>query len=309
MRTNRKILLVLMLTCSAFVAGASDTGRLTVGSFNIRYANAGDSLKGNAWSQRLPVICDLIRFHDFEVFGAQEVLHRQLRDLLAGLPGYDYVGVGRDDGKTKGEYAPIFYQKDKFKVLRSGHFWLSEITDRPNKGWDAALPRICTWATLQDKRTGFEFYVFNLHMDHIGVEARKNSAKLVLKKIREMCKDKAFVLTGDFNVDQSSEDYKVLTKSGELRDSYEVAAVRYATNGTFNDFKPDAKTESRIDHVFVSAHFDVERYGVLTDSYRVANEGKPETSGNFPSEVSLTKYAARVPSDHFPVKVILSYKH
>ncbi|MCE4562883.1 endonuclease/exonuclease/phosphatase family protein [Maribellus sp. CM-23] len=281
---------------------------LTVASFNIRYHNASDSVKGNGWKQRCPVICDLIRFNDFEIFGAQEVLHDQLLDMLAGLPGYDYVGVGRDDGKTKGEYAPVFYQKDKFKVLESGNFWLSEITDRPNKGWDAALPRICTWAKFKDRENGFEFYFFNLHMDHIGVEARKNSARLVLKKITEMCGDKPVILTGDFNVDQHSPNYAVLEGSDLLNDAYEAAKVRYALNGTFNNFKPDMFTGSRIDHVFVSPDFGVERYGVLTDTYRTEiADSKSEKSGNFPQEVSLRKYEARTPSDHYPVKVVLSF--
>lgn len=281
---------------------------LTVASFNIRYHNASDSVKGNGWKQRCPVICDLIRFNDFEIFGAQEVLHDQLLDMLTGLPGYDYVGVGRDDGKTKGEYAPVFYQKDKFKVLESGNFWLSEITDRPNKGWDAALPRICTWAKFKDRENGFEFYFFNLHMDHIGVEARKNSAQLVLRKITEMCDNKPVILTGDFNVDQHSPNYAVLEGSELLNDAYETAKVSYALNGTFNNFKPDMFTGSRIDHVFVSPDFEVERYGVLTDTYRTEiADSKSEKSGNFPQEVSLRKYEARTPSDHYPVKVVLSF--
>ncbi|MFV0267406.1 MAG: endonuclease/exonuclease/phosphatase family protein [Draconibacterium sp.] len=281
---------------------------LTVASFNIRYHNVSDSVKGNGWKQRCPVICDLIRFNDFEIFGAQEVLHDQLLDMLDGLPGYDYVGVGRDDGKTKGEYAPVFYQKDKFEALESGNFWLSEITDRPNKGWDAALPRICTWVKFKDRENGFEFYFFNLHMDHIGVEARKNSAKLVLKKITEMCDNKPVILTGDFNVDQHSPNYAVLEGSDLLNDAYEAAKVRYALNGTFNNFKPDMFTGSRIDHVFVSPGFGVERYGVLTDTYRTEiADSKSEKSGNFPQEVSLRKYEARTPSDHYPVKVVLSF--
>ncbi|MFV0591732.1 MAG: endonuclease/exonuclease/phosphatase family protein [Draconibacterium sp.] len=281
---------------------------LTVASFNIRYHNSSDTEKGNGWEQRCPVICDLIRFNDFEIFGAQEVLHDQLLDMLKGLPEYAYVGVGRDDGKTKGEYAPIFYQKEKFQALASGHFWLSEITDRPNKGWDAALPRICTWAKFKDTGTGFEFYFFNLHMDHIGVEARKNSAKLVLKKITEMCGDKPVILTGDFNVDQHSPNYAVLEGSDLLKDSYNADKVRYALNGTFNNFKPDMFTDSRIDHVFVSPDFTVERYGVLTDTYRSEiPDSKSEKSGNFPQEVSLKKYVARVPSDHYPVKVVVSF--
>ena len=303
----KRILSVLLVL---FIVGVelANAEKLTVASFNIRYHNSSDSINGNGWKQRCPVICDLIQFNDFEIFGAQEVLHDQLQDMLAGLTDYDYVGVGRDDGKTKGEYAPIFYQKEKFKALESGHFWLSEITDRPNKGWDAALPRICTWAKFRDKESGFEFYFFNLHMDHVGVEARKNSAKLVLKKITEMCDNKPVILTGDFNVDQHSPNYAVLEGSDLLEDSYEAAKIRYAENGTFNNFKPEMFTDSRIDHVFVSPDFTVERYGVLTDTYRTEiADTKAETSGNFPKEVSLKKYVARTPSDHFPVKVVLSF--
>lgn len=304
MRQTLLVFFVIVFACFQ----VSEAREITVASFNIRYQNTSDSINGDGWKQRLPVICDLIRFHNFEVFGAQEALHGQVLDLLAGLPGYDYVGVGRDDGKTKGEYAPIFYQKDKFKVVASGHFWLSEVTDRPNRGWDAALPRICTWAKFKVIESGFEFFFFNLHMDHVGVEARKNSARLVLKKITEMCNNKPVILTGDFNVDQHSPDYAVLKESNLLFDSYEVAKIRYALNGTFNNFKADRSTDSRIDHVFVSRSFTVERYGVLTDTYRTEiKDSKSEKSGNFPKEVSLTRYVARTPSDHFPVKVVLRF--
>ncbi|MCW3808002.1 endonuclease/exonuclease/phosphatase family protein [Plebeiibacterium marinum] len=303
-----KLSSILILFAVLLASCSEQAEEITVGSFNIRYHNSGDSIQGNGWEQRCPVVCNLIRFNDFEVLGAQEVLHDQLLDMLQGLPGYDYVGVGRDDGKTKGEYAPIFFQKEKCKVLKSGHFWLSEITDRPNKGWDAALPRICTWARFKDKVTGFEFFCFNLHMDHIGVEARKNSAKLVLNKITEMSPHIPVVLTGDFNVDQNSPNYAILEGSHLLNDCYKVAKVCYALNGTFNGFHINTKTESRIDHVFVSPDFKVERYGILTDTYRTqVAESTPQQNGNFPKEVSLTKYESRTPSDHFPVKVVLSY--
>lgn len=302
----KRIIVVLLVWVAT--GGRAEAQELTVASFNIRYENSSDSVNGNGWHQRLPVICDLIRFNNFEIFGAQEVLHQQLLDMLACLPGYGYVGVGRDDGKTKGEYAPIFYREDKFKAVASGHFWLSDITDRPNKGWDAALPRICTWASFEDRATGFAFFFFNLHMDHVGVEARKNSARLVLKKIKEMCGGNPVILAGDFNVDQHSPDYALLAGSDLLDDAYEVAAVRYALNGTFNNFKPDRKTDSRIDHVFVSPSFTVARYGILTDTYRTEiEESMAEKSGNFPREVSLTQYVARTPSDHFPVKVVLRF--
>ena len=160
---------------------------LKVATYNIRNENSGDVSNGNGWIKRCPVICNLIQFHDFDIFGAQEVLHGQLLNMLSALPEYNYIGVGRDDGKEKGEYAPIFYKTEKFKLLKSGHYWMSTVTDTPNKGWDAVLPRICTWGKFLDKKSGFIFWFFNLHMDHIGVEARKHSAELVLKTIQEKC--------------------------------------------------------------------------------------------------------------------------
>jgi endonuclease/exonuclease/phosphatase family metal-dependent hydrolase len=298
------ILLVLLISLS----GIMNAQKLNVASYNIRNDNRGDSIKGNGWVQRMPVICQLVTFNDFDVIGMQEVLHNQLTDMLQQMPQYDYVGVGRDDAMTKGEYAPIFYKKDRFKVIRSGNFWLSEITDYPNKGWDAALPRICTWVELKDNNSKMKFWFFNLHMDHVGVKAREESAKLVIRKIAEMCGNDPVILTGDFNVDQHSKNYEVIVNSHVLSDSYEVAKVRYALNGTFNAFNPNLKTDSRIDHIFVTPSFTVEKYGVLTDTYRSAeSKGDKFQSGNFPKEVSLQEFTARVPSDHFPIKAELVY--
>lgn len=284
---------------------------LMVATYNIRNENQGDASKGNGWKQRCPVITQMIRFHDFDIFGAQEVLNGQLNDMLSQLTAYSYIGVGRNDGLTKGEYAPIFYKKDKLLLLKSGHFWLSETDDKPNVGWDAALPRICTWGKFQVKEGGDSFWFFNLHMDHIGVKARLESSKQVLQKIRTLCAGEPAILTGDFNVDQTSEGYKLISGSGMLQDSYEAADIRYALNGTFNDFDPDLKTDSRIDHVFVSKGFHVLRYGVLTDSYRSEADSSATAikSANFPKEVSLHQYVPRLPSDHFPVKVELQFVH
>ena len=132
------------------------------------------------------------------MFGAQEVLYPQLKDMLATLDGYDYIGVGRDDGKRGGEYAAIFYKKDNIRLLDKGQFWLSEDTTRPNLGWDAACIRICTWGKFEDKRSHMKFFYFNLHMDHVGIVARRESAKLVVRKIREIAGSAPVVLTGDF---------------------------------------------------------------------------------------------------------------
>lgn len=283
---------------------------LTVATYNIRNQNQGDVDQGNGWKQRCPVITGLIRFNDFDVFGSQEVLHGQLNDLLEQLPGYAFVGVGRDDGLKAGEYAPIFYKQNKFKLVKSGHFWLSETTDKPNVGWDAALPRICTWAKFQLVKGGKFFWFFNLHMDHVGVKARLESSRLVVAKIKDMCKGEAVILTGDFNVDQTNDGYKYIVGTGLLKDSYETADLRYALNGTFNAFDPNLKTDSRIDHIFITENLHAERYGVLTDTYRseIANESdKDIKSGNFPKEVTLHPYSSRLPSDHFPVKAVLHF--
>ncbi len=298
------MMVLCIITCTIF-ATAQD---LRVGSYNIRYENDGDAAKGNGWKNRCPVQIDLLNFYDFDVLGTQEVLHGQLVDLQAGLPQYDYIGVGRDDGKTEGEYAPIFFKKDKIKCLKSGYFWMSEDTTYPNKGWDAALPRICTWGYFKDTKKKKKFWYFNLHMDHVGVVARRESAKLVLAKIKEMCGKDPVILTGDFNVDQTHQSYKVLHDSPIFKDSYEEATIRYALNGTFNAFNLNLKTNSRIDHVFVSPTFKVTKYGILTDTYRSTSiETKTVREGDFPKEVSFQQSEARLPSDHFPILVELDY--
>lgn len=282
---------------------------MVVATFNIRNANAGDSTNGNGWGQRYPYIAQLVQFHGFEIFGTQEGKYPQLQDLKAAMPGYDYIGIGRDDGKQAGEFSAIFYRTDRFEVLDHGDFWLSTDTSYPNKGWDAALPRICTWGKFKDKRSGFEFIYFNLHMDHVGVQARAESAKLILQKVKEQPAHIPVILSGDFNVDQNSESYALLNNSGVMRDAYEMARFRYAPNGTFNGFHPDRFTTSRIDHIFLSDDFTVLKYGVLTDSYRtpVAESNIEEKNGNFPKEVSMQKYEARMPSDHFPVMIQVEF--
>ncbi len=305
---NKKIFNLLVIVIALVMTSAcSSSGEITVASYNVRYDNRGDAEKGNSWKNRYPVITEIIRFNDFEIFGAQEVLHHMVEDMLAGLPGYDFIGVGRDDGETKGEYAPIFYKTDRFELLKSGNFWLSEETDFPNKGWDAVLPRICTWGEFRDKQSKLRFYFFNLHMDHVGVKAREESSKLVLRKIEEMCGDAPVILTGDFNVDQQHDNYRVLVESGVLNDSHEVTRMRFALNGTFNAFDPNLKTESRIDHIFVTRDFNVERYGILTDTYREQVNDSIIQKGDFPKEVHFLDHVARLPSDHFPVMVKLSF--
>jgi len=279
---------------------------LNIATYNIRYKNNGDKRDGNGWDLRGPVIADLIKFHDFDIFGAQEVLNEQLKDLSSSLSNYGHIGVGRDNGKEAGEYAPIFFKKEKLKLLKEGHFWLSEKTESPNKGWDAALPRICTWGQFEDINSGLKFYFFNTHFDHVGVTARRESSKLILRKIKELAGDEPTVLTGDFNVDQNNEIFSILSGS-ELKDAYTTAQLKYASNGTFNHFDANAMTDSRIDHIFLSNCAVVKRYGILTDTYRTpaAKEKKVNTGGNFPKELKLEAFEARLPSDHFPVMIVV----
>lgn len=266
----------------------------TAASYNLRNANSADSLQGDGWGNRCPIIAGLVQFHEFDIFGTQEGLRHQLDSLKTSLPKYDYIGVGRNDGKKEGEHAAIFYRIDKFELLEHGDFWLSETPEKPSVGWDAVLPRICTWGHFKYKDTGFEFLFFNLHMDHIGKQARVESALLVQQKMKEIGENLPAILTGDFNVDQTSESYQVLHESGILSDSYEVAQLRYATNGTCAGWNPNTYTPNRIDHIFVTKNFIVEKYGVLTDTYRIKNE-------------ATGMYEARIPSDHFPVKAVLKY--
>jgi endonuclease/exonuclease/phosphatase family metal-dependent hydrolase len=279
-----KFLLTALIIVLAVGTGHAQT--LNIATYNLRYENKADSVSGNGWGQRYPVISKLIRFHDFDIFGTQEGMYHQLQNLSDSLPGYKYIGVGREDGIRKSEFSAIFYKTDKFKLLNSGNFWLAPVTDKPTIGWDAALKRVCTWGEFQEKKTGFKFYLFNVHMDHVGVIARKESCKLILQKIKELKSTIPVILTGDFNVDQFNESYTLLNTSDVLKDAYVLSPLKYAEATTFNGFDITASGNRRIDHIFLTKHFKVDRYGILTDSY---NRG-------------------HLPSDHLPVMIQVSYK-
>ena len=291
---KKLILLVLfaVVSCTA-VFGQ----QFTVATYNLRNDNTtnDDSVRGNGWKQRLPVIAKLIQFHDFDIFGTQEGLYHQLQNLTAAMPGYAYTGIGRDDGKTDGEFSAIFYKTSKFKLLNHGDFWLSTITDKPNKGWDAVLPRICSWGAFEEIKTGYKFFYFNLHMDHIGVVARRESAKLALAKAKEIAGNAPVILSGDFNVDETSDSYAVINTSGVLKDAYELSPLTDATSGTFNNFQLTEIPAGRIDHIFLSNDFTVKRYGILTDTYWSLNRKKK-------------KYEIKLPSDHYPVMIVVEHK-
>lgn len=269
-RLFTSLFLVFVISATVF---AQD---LTVASYNIRYANATDT--GNLWPDRAPYVASLIKFHDFDVFGTQEALNSQLVDLDGELSDYARYGVGRDDGKAKGEHSAIYYKKNKFTLLDKGDFWLAENPDVPGKGWDATCcNRIVSWVNLKDKDSGKEFFFFSAHYDHQGQVARRESSKLVLKKVKEIANGKPAIVVGDLNADHDSEPYKILQESKLLTDTYTLVDKPYHNNGSFNGFKTPSNMKI-IDHVFVSSGIKTKKWGLLTDTY-------------------FGKY----PSDHFPV--------
>ena len=285
------------------------TAHITMATYNLRYINKSDPPKGNNWERRCPWIAKIIQSYGFEVFGTQEGYKRQLEDLKALLPGYEYFGRGREDGVDKGEHSAIFYRTDLFQLIDHGDFWLSETPDKPGLGWDAACIRICTWGHFRHLASGREFLFFSLHMDHVGKKARMESARLVMRKMQELGSGLPAILVGDFNVDQNDEIYHIFLDSDILDDTYEEAKVLFAENGTFNAFDPELRTFSRIDHVFVSTNFEVDRYGVLTNSYWVEGDesGEMKKAKNAPQEINFSRYVRRLPSDHYPVFVHLRF--
>ncbi len=294
-----------LLSLLASLCLAAQAAATVIGTYNIRYDNPGDVTRGDSWPQRVPVIANLIRFHNFDLLGTQEGFPHQMEDLRKLLPEYDCTSYGRDDGGQAGEHVGVFFKKDKYELLDSGRFWLSENPDQPGLGWDASLPRLCNWAKLRGRQDDKIRYVFNLHLDHRGNRSRHEAILLTLKKIEEIAGGETVFLLGDFNTDQNTGSYRLLVDSERFADASDVAVIRHAVTGTANGFNPNLKTESRIDHIFVPKDMIVRRYGILTDTYRVPRTPEPEQSesGNFPAEVKFQDYEARLPSDHFPVLI------
>ena len=234
-------------------------------TFNIRLQNDGDEKAGVGWSVRCDRVAEYIKYNNIDIIGMQEVLHGQLEDLLQRLPEYDYVGVGRTDGKTKGEYSPIFFLKKKFEVLEKGNFWLSQTPDVPgSKGWDAALERVASYAKLKNKKTGKVFMAVNTHFDHVGVVSRRESAKLIMQKIQEIVGDRPAVVTGDFNVTEADEAYTTML-GGEMTnckflDAYHETPNRTGPTYTWHQFcrLPMQKRE-KIDFIFITPNIRVSR--------------------------------------------------
>ena len=276
----------LSLTCLAFIVCFCCIAQkeVKIMSYNIRLDIKADG--ENRWDARKNQVATLMKYHEADFMGLQEVQHHQLHFLQENLADYAYIGVGRDDGKEGGEYSCIFYKKDRFTVLEQGTFWLSTTPETPSKGWDAAYPRVCTYGLFKDKKTKQKFWVLNTHLDHVGKEARKNSVALILEKLKSLnTKNRLAFLTGDFNSHPTDEPILVATST--LADTRAISKLVYGAPDTWNGFKFLEKLDGCIDYVFVNNKdkVEVQKFVTLTDSYDL-------------------KY----PSDHLPVMATVLIK-
>tara|TARA_B100000902_G_C26931502_1_gene726592 strand:- start:30 stop:740 length:711 start_codon:yes stop_codon:yes gene_type:complete len=194
---------------------------------------------------------ELINSISPDILGIQEGLMHQVDYLDTNLDSFRYVGVGRDDGNKKGEFCAIYYNKNKYRLIKSSTFWLSENPSEVSIGWDAALERICTYAQLETLNGKNKIWIFNTHFDHFGKMAREQSAKLLIKKIRNINTDgEPTVVMGDFNALDNSKVIEVLKK--EFKDSMEISEKMHnGPIGTFNNFLPKQEITKRIDYIFI----------------------------------------------------------
>lgn len=247
-------------------------GQIRIVSFNIRYG--GNGLRSA--KSRAPLVIKTLQDAKPDSFGLQEALREWMDYLTEGLPEYGWVGVGRDDGQEAGEYNPIFYRKDQYELIDSGTFWLSETPEVPSLGWNGGCNRLCTWAVLREKATGFTYAHVNTHLDNASEEARVNGARLVREKMLSF--DMPVVCTGDFNVSEGSEVYNLMN-SGAIADS-KYLAPDSMTSGTYHDYFPVSMSQkSPIDYIFVT------KDTVAPQVYRVLNH----------------RVDGRFSSDHYPI--------
>jgi len=280
------ILCCLIFKPAAIIAQLSP---ITVMSFNIRYDNPSDGI--NSWDNRKELVIQTFHNNLPDIIGMQEVLEGQLAFLDQNLPGYNSLGVGRDDGKTGGEYVPVFYKTDRFNLIDQGTFWLSPTPNVIGSvGWDAALTRICTWVRFSDTITGLEFYFLNTHFDHVGKTARTESAKLILDFIQKEIKGLPVILTGDFNFSPEEVPFGILTNKDtgmhNICSPVDSSGMHY--KGTFNGFVND-KSSRRIDMVFCKGMWEARSYEVLK-----IKEGEMFISDHWPVIASLENQLSTV---------------
>ncbi|MFP9098332.1 endonuclease/exonuclease/phosphatase family protein [Flavobacterium sp. RHBU_24] len=198
---------VFISLCLMAATATAMAQNIKVMTYNLRLDTDADG--ENRWGLRKDLVAGQVQFYEPDFMGVQEALPQQMHYLDDTLAAYDFIGVGRDDGREKGEFSAIFYNKDKFKAVQQSTFWLSPTPEKPRLGWDAACNRVCTYGLFENTKTRQKVWVFNTHFDHLGNVARIESAKLILKKINEINKDKLpFILTGDFNLEETSEPIK-----------------------------------------------------------------------------------------------------
>lgn len=260
-KINKIILVVFLLFVSCSFYGQN----LKIMTYNIRLDVASDG--ENAWPNRKDYFASQIQFYSPDIFGVQEVTPNQVIDIASALPKYNKFGIGREEGGL-GEACTIYYKKDRFQVQESNTFWLSETPNVVSRGWDAACNRICTYGLFKDLKTKKVFYVFNLHLDHMGEVARVKGVELVLSKIQAINTKKYPVfLMGDFN---SEPNTKQISEIKKVMDDTEAVSIEkpFGPSGTFNDFKHDKPVTLLLDYIFVSKNSGIKIYkhAVLSDS-------------------------------------------
>ncbi len=287
MRINNIFLSAIFILALLICSGSKTNENIKVITFNIRNDNPRDSI--NAWPNRKNLVIGFLKEEKPDLFGLQEALWHQYAAIDSALEGWSSVGVGRDDGKRKGEMNPLFFNEKKFKMVRGNTFWLSETPDIPgSKGWGANLPRIVTWVELKEIKTGKTLYYFNTHFAHDSDSARVMSASLLLDQVRKIARNEKFIITGDFNMRPDSRAYSILTETGKnnplLSDSYKISqSVPEGPLGTTNGWS-DAPRGNRIDYIFV-------RNGMKVNSIKtvVRKQGNVFISDHWPvvAEISL----------------------
>lgn len=266
-----RYIILFFCTCSILQLGCSkgkpvkDDHPLKVMTFNIRLDAPSDSL--NNWKYRKDNVCKMITYYQPDLLGMQEVCHNQMEDLKQGLPQYTALGVGRDDGKEAGEYCPIFFNSQRFSLIKYGNFALSEHPDSIGvRGWDASYNRITTWAILEEKSNGSKMIFFNTHLDNDGKVARDKSVHLILDKIKEIAPDMQAIITGDFNCTPDEAPLNTLEKGG-MQNTSKTASVTYGPSWSFHDFGRLPQNERvLLDYIFVTKGAQVDRYRVIQDT-------------------------------------------
>lgn len=258
----KKLFFLLALTAAVSCNAPQE---LTVMTLNMRYDNPEDG--ANNWRFRRERIAELIRSEAVDLLGTQEVLANQFDDLQALLPGYRAVGVGREDGARAGEFNAVFFRSDRFELLDSGVFWLSENPETPgSKGWDGACERLATWTVLRDK-SGGELLFINTHLDHIGEQARREGVALLLRRIETLRAGRPVILTGDFNAEPSSPVVARVVADSALRSTWDTAPIRSGSAWSFSDFGQLPEEERPlIDYVFYGGGLEVVSCSILPDT-------------------------------------------